>query len=292
MSIWGNPVLLGESDASVLVSKTITQNGTYDPANDNADGYSEVVVNVTNSYAAGDEGKVVSNGALAAQTARSSDITQNGTYDTTLNNSVTVNVSGGGGGATILRGTTGPTAAQGSNGDIYLACGISLAQFSVLREGSMSITCSTFEIIFDYLGGGSIGGQAYMQIDLTNVDYISYRMSSGHHTYNNYQTPRFCPFAILENSVNPANSFVANSMVNDETRITSNDTILSYTFDTSEMTGNYWLVFCSYGCDSTVDEVVVDGDNIIIAAYVKVNGVWQDLIGSDIDDVNLSGNEP
>ena len=31
----------------VLVSKTITENGTYDPADDNADAYSEVVVNVS-----------------------------------------------------------------------------------------------------------------------------------------------------------------------------------------------------------------------------------------------------
>lgn len=51
---------------------------------------------IPNSYAAGDEGKVVSNGALVAQTARATDITENGTFDTTENNSVTVNVSGGG----------------------------------------------------------------------------------------------------------------------------------------------------------------------------------------------------
>ena len=38
----------------VLVQKTITQNGTYDPADDNADGYSEVVVNV--SGGGGDDG--------------------------------------------------------------------------------------------------------------------------------------------------------------------------------------------------------------------------------------------
>lgn len=31
---------------SILIPKTITQNGTYDPADDNADGYSEVTVNV------------------------------------------------------------------------------------------------------------------------------------------------------------------------------------------------------------------------------------------------------
>ena len=34
------------SGAATLVQKTITQNGTYDPADDNADGYSEVIVSV------------------------------------------------------------------------------------------------------------------------------------------------------------------------------------------------------------------------------------------------------
>lgn len=38
----------------VLVPKTFTQNGTYDPADDNADGYGEVVVNV--SGGGGDDG--------------------------------------------------------------------------------------------------------------------------------------------------------------------------------------------------------------------------------------------
>ena len=33
---------------SILISKTITQNGTYDPTDDNADGYNEVTVNVSN----------------------------------------------------------------------------------------------------------------------------------------------------------------------------------------------------------------------------------------------------
>ena len=97
-------------DPSVLVSKSITQNGSYDPEDDSADGYSAVTVNVPNSYAAGDEGKVVSNGALVQQTARASEITLNGTYDTTLNDEVTVNVSGGGGGASakLSIGSTNP----------------------------------------------------------------------------------------------------------------------------------------------------------------------------------------
>ena len=84
------------ADEVVLVSKSVTVNGTYNPASDSADGYSGVTVNVPNSYAAADEGKVVSSGELVAQTSRN--VSQNGTYDTTTNNMVVVNVEGGGGG--------------------------------------------------------------------------------------------------------------------------------------------------------------------------------------------------
>ena len=54
----------------------------------------QITANVPNTYAAADEGKVVSNGALVAQ--GSDTVTQNDTYDTTLISSLTVNVSGGG----------------------------------------------------------------------------------------------------------------------------------------------------------------------------------------------------
>jgi hypothetical protein len=57
------------------------------------------VVDVPNSYAAADEGKVVSGGVLVGQTSRN--VTANGTYDTTENNEVVVDVSGGGGVQTI-----------------------------------------------------------------------------------------------------------------------------------------------------------------------------------------------
>lgn len=75
-------------------SLSVTANGTYSAPSGKA--YSPVVANVPNSYSASDEGKVVSSGALVAQTSQTIDT--NGTYDTTLKNSVTVNVSGGGGG--------------------------------------------------------------------------------------------------------------------------------------------------------------------------------------------------
>lgn len=108
--------------------KSITANGTYNATDEDFSGYSSVSVNVSggvtptgtkqisifsngttledvtnyesaeinvavpNSYSSSDEGKVVSNGTLVSQT--SSTVTQNGTVDTTLINSLTVNVSG------------------------------------------------------------------------------------------------------------------------------------------------------------------------------------------------------
>ena len=70
-------------------TKSITANGS----NQDVVGYAAVDVAVPNSYSAADEGKVVSSGALVAQT--SDTVTANDTYDTTLINSLTVNVSGG-----------------------------------------------------------------------------------------------------------------------------------------------------------------------------------------------------
>lgn len=35
------------TDTTTLISKTVTQNGTYDPSDDNADGYSEIIVDVS-----------------------------------------------------------------------------------------------------------------------------------------------------------------------------------------------------------------------------------------------------
>ena len=73
-----------------LTTKSITQNGSYDASDDYADGYSRVTVNVPNTYGAGDEGKVVKNGALVNQTSLT--VTENDTYDTTDKNEVVVDV--------------------------------------------------------------------------------------------------------------------------------------------------------------------------------------------------------
>ena len=46
--IIGNPILVpgNGSGTGVLITKTITGNGTYLASNDNADGYSQVIINV------------------------------------------------------------------------------------------------------------------------------------------------------------------------------------------------------------------------------------------------------
>ena len=85
----------GGAPAPVLIEKSITANGDYYASAESADGYSAVSVAVPNTYSAGDEGKVVSNGALVTQTSDTA--TQNGTVDTTLISSLTVNVPSGGG---------------------------------------------------------------------------------------------------------------------------------------------------------------------------------------------------
>ena len=85
----------GGGGSTTLIEKSITANGEYNASDDSADGYSKVTVDVPNTYTAQDEGKVVDNGALVAQTTHA-EITENGTYDITTNNSVSVNVGGGG----------------------------------------------------------------------------------------------------------------------------------------------------------------------------------------------------
>jgi hypothetical protein len=80
----------GGGKTPTLIEKDITANGTYIASSDNADGYSKVIANVPNTYTVDDEGKVVDNGTLVSQT--STNITSNGTVNTTLNNEVVINV--------------------------------------------------------------------------------------------------------------------------------------------------------------------------------------------------------
>lgn len=81
-----------DPESITLRTLNVSQNGTTNAPSGTA--YNKVVANVPNTYSASDEGKVVSNGSLVSQTAHA-EVTANGTIDTTLNNSVTVNVPQG-----------------------------------------------------------------------------------------------------------------------------------------------------------------------------------------------------
>lgn len=71
-----------------IESLRVIDNGTYTAPSGTA--YSPVVVDNPNTFTLADEGKVIKDQKPTAQTART--VTENGTYDTTMNNSVVVNV--------------------------------------------------------------------------------------------------------------------------------------------------------------------------------------------------------
>lgn len=110
-------------------TKPITSNGN----GQDVKAYEKVNVNVPNSYAAGDEGKVVSGGALVAQS--SDTCTQNGVVDTTLINSLNVNVSGGG--KAVQIDNTNHRIASGS----YVDTG---AEITVAKAGTYDVYYSAF----------------------------------------------------------------------------------------------------------------------------------------------------
>lgn len=83
--------------ARTNIANAITAKGGTVASGDGFEDFPDDIASITNTYTASDEGKVVSNGVLVAQT--SDTVTQNGTVDTTLISSLLVNVSASGGGA-------------------------------------------------------------------------------------------------------------------------------------------------------------------------------------------------
>ena len=80
-------------NAKTAIGSAITAKGGTVASGDGLEDFADDIGTITNQYTAADEGKVVSNGALVTQTAYPTTITENGTYNTTENNSVTVNVA-------------------------------------------------------------------------------------------------------------------------------------------------------------------------------------------------------
>ena len=112
---------------------SVTENGTYTASSGHA--YSPVTVNVPNSYDASDEGKVVSNGALVGQTSATK--TANGTYDTTLNNEVVVNVPGPSGSISITQNGT-VDVSQYASANVNVSGGSGSADLAALIDKSIT----------------------------------------------------------------------------------------------------------------------------------------------------------
>jgi len=289
-------VKLGRHFVMGLISKFITRNGTYIAANDGADGYSTVTVDVTPEFTAADEGKVVESGALVAQTSRIIDA--NGTYDTTLNNSIVVNVSGGGGTSVVLSGYGAPDGGLGNDGNIYLeveldavgtptsndstGLAISASSFYTGYEaykafgqnsgwmangtsGSISVSLLTFSIVpqkISFVDAVRFGGSAY----IINASTIIEASNNGTNWDTLYEKRSASNFGEIT-----------------EVDLTQSQVLAYKMFKFSCVgQGNVW---CGLQGVSIVGYDPSGNTGTVVSSYCKVNGVWQPLIGTNISDV-------
>lgn len=193
---------------------------------------------------------------------------------------------GGSSGASILHGSSNPSASEGSNGQIYLktsAAGEDLSGYTVSKESSMTVTKSRNKIDFVYGSGGSIGGQAYTAIDLTDIDEIGINITCGNKAYQSDFATRHPRFVIVDSV--PSSYPTTPVLAEVSTAGTSN----SFTIDVSSYTGTQYIVFSGNGCSCSFDTLTLDGVtyDLVESANLKVNGSWTDLIGSNLNDVNL-----
>ena len=198
------------------------------------------------------------------------------------------------GGISILSGTSEPTASQGYNGQIYLKTAFDGGEdlstgFSDRKENSMAISKTSDAITFTLNSGSAVGAQTYKQIDVTDIDEIKVTLAMGNKAYSNNYTKWHSRFYI-ENTANPSSTwFGADNATVPDAEISTAGLTQTFTIDVSNYTGDYWFVFSSNGCSSEVKALILDGSNeeeLVVDAQLKANGSWQELVGSNIINVD------
>jgi len=254
--------------SAVIESKSITENGTY-TAPTGVDGYSPVVVAVQPN--------------LQSKTA-----TENGTvtpdsgYDGL--SSVVVNVSGGGS-VNILSGTEMPTASVGSDGAIYLQ----------------------IENKYEDSGLGWYAKREYVVKDTTTKLWNSWVKSNTvpsiavrYHYSSWYGAIQISTDADGVKHTSNTGSPAGSAVVDGVTWYISKDASWNSTEGTTEVPSHNDTVRPNGSNIQAVVErilseadmhsgVAPQSDYVIINTFLKVNGAWQALIGSDIDDVGTGG---
>ena len=197
----------------------------------------------------------------------------------------------GGGSTNILSGKLPPTSLDGNDGALYLLYGgISLAEFTEAHQMAMALVQkNNSKIEYNFTGGSNIGAIAYKLIDLTNANDLYFSISTGNRSYDNYNTPRFCPFICLKQSSSYCTDSDAETDIGAATILKTANSTKNGVIDVSSYTGNYYVCFNGSVCDCSLDLLGVDNSGEITNTYLKVNGSWQNLIGSDINDVYTGG---
>ena len=256
-------------------------------------------------------------------------VTQNGIYNPPSGVDgyapVTVNVSGGGGSSNILSGILTPNAGIGNNGDIYLQ----YAEAYLFGDGTCyidtgisSLDVYGFEFIFSpamlvsayqtYLGAVT---DNFTIGQITNLNTIYIRRRTIEDIQAAIESP--CKITYLDGvflingvqrgsyddsvpvSTQSSNIYIFSGVSGARKSSMrfyglklygSNDNLL---FDGIPANNNG--VACVYDRVSSTYIVPVGtatyySDSSIIATFAKVNGSWQSLIGTDINDINLGGN--
>lgn len=316
-------------------------------------GFADAVSDI-DAYLASDEGKVVSNGELVAQTSQ--EITSNGTYDTTLVNQIVANISGGGGSANVLSGTSAPTANLGNDGSIYIqhneietynVAGI----LSYLRTNNNTLDLilsnwlyrASDKFVLDYKNVGphsnnwgtfialpdtgklDIHYNAYGYRSVINVKHNGTYSGDNNYAFDSITNVEKCYSIVLDGSNfsimsalnrrdQKSTEISATIGTDDDTDIGNpilfpalNSSALNIEFHGLKVYRNGDLIHhylpIQNGIIDIIDQTTFEISNanitygseisgpyesgIIINAYYKKSGAWQELIGTSIGDVNV-----